>query len=379
MRRLKVALVSDFYAPRIGGIERQIEGLATALNARGHEAHVITTMPGPPGHDDDGAVVVHRLPYARLDPPGVALPNFARLPEMRALFRREGYDVVHAHGMFSILALGGIVAASRLGLPTVFTLHSLIRPAVRPIARAVFAIWGRRATLVSAVSRAAAADAVRVTRRADVRVVPNGVSPDWWMGPIEEPPEPRVACVMRLARKKSPLTLVRAMPRVLGAARDNPPTFVIVGDGPERTRVEREAARLGVSHRLELPGALTPAGVAAELRRARVFALPASSESFGLAALEARCAGLPVVAMRRGGLPELVEHGRQGLLADSPDEFASALARLVADDGLRHALRGAARDGVDQFAWDPVVAAHLDLYAEAARDIAPARRARSAA
>lgn len=374
MKRLKVALVSDFCAPRIGGIERQIEGLATALNASGHEAHVITTTPARDG-SDPGPLVVHRLPYARLDPPGVALPNFARLPGLRRLFQREGYDVVHAHGLFSILALGGVVAASRLGLPTVFTLHSLVRPAVLPAARAVFAIWGRRATIVTAVSRAAAVDAARVTARSDIRVVPNGVDLEWWRGPDVEPGGRRVVCVMRLARKKSPLTFVRAIPRVLAAAGTPEPTFVLVGDGPERGTIEREARRLGVGHHLETLGALAPAHVAAELRRASVFALPAASESFGLAALEARCAGLPIVAMRAGGIPEIVADGRQGLLAESEEEFAEALARVVADDDLRRRLRGAARDGLGRFAWEAVVSSHLDVYEQALG----ARRTRSAA
>jgi glycosyltransferase involved in cell wall biosynthesis len=102
-------------------------------------------------------------------------------------------------------------------------------------------------------------------------------------------------------------------------------------------------------------------------READVFVLPTIEEAFGIAALEARAAGLPVVAMSSGGVPEIIRHGVEGLLAASDAELAAHLVTLVRDPALRARIAAHNRDTLPPDRWSDVVARHLRVY-ELARE-----------
>ncbi len=141
-----------------------------------------------------------------------------------------------------------------------------------------------------------------------------------------------------------------------------------MGDGPERATVERLASTLGLNERVSLVGHRDDP--AEELARGHAFALTSAAENCPLALLQAMSTGLPVIASRVGGVPEVVRDGRDGLLVEPGDEaaFARALDRLVADPDLRRRLGGAARRRVlDCFTLDRCVDGLLDSYAKARR------------
>jgi glycogen(starch) synthase len=108
--------------------------------------------------------------------------------------------------------------------------------------------------------------------------------------------------------------------------------LVIVGDGPARNDLERQAVELGVSHLIDFVGWVTPENVPALMNGATVVVMPSRwEEAFGLVALEAALMARPVVATRVGGLPEVVAHGQTGLLVekDDPPALAVAIAFLL--------------------------------------------------
>ena len=372
---LSIALVTDWCPPRVGGVERHVSGLARALAARGHRVQLFTTTPDAAPID---GVTVRCLDVARIG--DVAAPNLFRVRELRARLVDARVDVVHAHGMFSTLGVGGVLAAHGAGIASVTTHHSLLRDSpTLPAAWFAYRLFARRATVVSAVSAAAAEDARRASGRREIALLPNGFDPAIWMaaagkvrpggatsppGGVRSQPPVRVVSVMRLARKKSPGDLIEAVPPVVARA-GRSVVFTIVGDGPERRRLEQRARRLGVMPHVEFLGACHPARVADILARSHLFALPSRREAFGIALLEARAAGLPVVAPASGGIAAIVAHGRQGLLTRTAEEFVDALVRLVADEGLRGRLAATSRVGLDQFAWDRVVERHEGVYRDA--------------
>ena len=102
---------------------------------------------------------------------------------------------------------------------------------------------------------------------------------------------------------------------------------------------------------------------------------PANLESFGIAALEARCAGLPVVAKARTGIREFVAHGQEGLLAESDDDMVAQLSRLVRDPGLRASIARHNRETPSSVDWNEVVGINMAAYDQA---IALMRRRRAA-
>jgi glycosyltransferase involved in cell wall biosynthesis len=357
---LKIALVSDWYLPRVGGIEMHMADLARELGARGHDVHVITTTPGD---SSANGISVHRHTVSMVKGLDVAFPDATSVSPMARIFRSENFDVVHAHGMLSSWAVGAILLAARMGVPSVKTNHSMLHRHLFyvPLSWLIIKIWSKRADVMTAVSSAAAEDTRKVSRHRFVPVLSNGINPADWRCDGPRPPGLRVISVMRLAARKSPIDLIRAVPRVLRAI-SKPVEFVIVGDGPERPRLDREIARLGIERSVRLVGEKSRSEIKELLGQSHVFALASRNEGFGIAALEARCAGLPVVAMNSGGVADIVEHGVTGLLANTGEEFADYLAQLINETSQREYLASQALNGLERFTWDEVIARHIDVY-----------------
>jgi len=157
--------------------------------------------------------------------------------------------------------------------------------------------------------------------------------------------------------------VVRIFARV---CREVPSVLVMVGDGPDRVDAQDEARRLGVDDSVHFLGKLE--SVAPLLAGADLFLLPSQTESFGLSALEALACGVPVVASRVGGLPEVVRDGETGTLLPVGDvaAMADAAVAILRDDRRWRAMsESAARDARERFALDRIVADYERLYRDA--------------
>jgi glycosyltransferase involved in cell wall biosynthesis len=117
---------------------------------------------------------------------------------------------------------------------------------------------------------------------------------------------------------------------------------------------------------VQLPGSLPAEEVRAALGRSDIFVAPALLESFGIAALEARCTGLPVVAHARSGVRDFIQHGREGLLADGDDDMARAVAQLAVNASLRRQIGDHNRAVRPEADWPFVMRRCEELYARAA-------------
>ena len=366
MKKPKIALVCDWFLPRVGGIELQISDLAHELANRGFDVCVITTTPGPVDYD---GIPVHRLNEVMIPGVPVAAPFLWKIMSFRRLLERERIDVVHAHGMFSTLGMMWILAAYYSGIPTVTTHHSLIQGILRPLARAIFDVAMRRVNVVTAVSEAAASDARWVSRRNQVEVLPNGINPDDWTQATPADDEIHVVSVMRLTQKKNPHDLIRAIPEILTGTGDLPPVrFTVVGEGPERQNLERLVSDLALQHCVDLVGYKPRPAINDLMQQASLFVSPCSNEAFGVALLEARCAGLPVVAMNHGGTGDVISHGKQGFLANDHRELVDHTIKVINDRALRKRLIQECRDDVDRFSWSTVIDHHVRVYAHAKTD-----------
>jgi len=355
---VRIAHVTDCYLPRLGGIEMQVADLAARQRLAGHEVDVITASPAARDEDADEAAGVIRL-AAPLRHPHVLHPWLLRSGVRTVL--TGGYDAVHVHvGIPSPLGFLAARAAARAGLPTVVTVHSMWTGVVVLFRLlAVVGGWARLPLVWTAVSEAAAGPVRRVLPAGrPVTVLPNGIDQGHWQAvPVAgDPQDVLVVGTMRLVRRKRPHALLHILRQV---DRHRPAGVrlraVLPGDGPRRAGLERYLRRNGMTDWVSLPGRLTRDELCELYRRADVFVAPAGLESFGIAALEARCAGLPVVAKRRGGVGELVRHGREGLLAGSDAQLTEALLRLVADSDLRHRIRDHNRTTPCRVSWAGVL------------------------
>lgn len=366
---MKILHVSDAYLPKQGGIEVQVHDLATRQLEAGHEATVVTCAPADhadraaqqasaasptaPG-STDGTVPVIRLrtPWGR-----VRRTN----QRLLTIIRETEADVVHAHlSVLSPLAILAVRTAAKEGVPVVATLHSLWWFAT-PLYMIVDLIvgWSRWGVQWTAVSELAAAPLRGVLRnRAEVSILPNGIDPEAWR--VEprprDPDDVLVVTVMRLAARKRPRALLKAFRQALDRLPDGVRMrLVVVGDGPLRPRLERDIDRLGLGDRVELSGARSRDQIRELYRRADVYIAPAVLESFGIAALEARSAGLPVIARAQTGIADFIRHREHGLLASNDAGLAAALVELALAPHLRARMSATSRATAPEWAWGEVL------------------------
>ncbi|GAT70828.1 glycosyltransferase family 4 protein [Planomonospora sp. ID91781] len=409
---MRIIHVSDCYLPRLGGIEVQVADLVRAQREAGHDAEVVTATPGEP------LPGVHRtvanLPFdLPVHPAGTG--------HLLRLMAARRPDVVHVHtGAVSPFAWMGVRAAARAGLPLVVTVHSMWDPVTRGIYRSLRALYGwQRWGLVGTAVSEAAARPIRAVAGpgVPVHVVSNGLDLSAWRpeapavrpapggapddvpaggpeggaagepsygGPGEGPEGAagrgigarpadgtvHVVAVGRLAPRKQPVRLLR----LLKQARAQVPAGVplratIVGDGPARAQMERYLRSNGMTGWVSLPGRYSRERIRELLAAADVFVAPAPRESFGLAALEARAAGVPVVARTESGVADFVRPGKEGLLGASFEELVSAVARLARDRELRESIAAHNRETEPVRSSWPAVLEGFDRCYEQARTL----------
>jgi glycosyltransferase involved in cell wall biosynthesis len=137
----------------------------------------------------------------------------------------------------------------------------------------------------------------------------------------------------------------------------------MVGGGPSLERLRRLAEDLDVASRVRFTGPLPWQQVVGWMKAAHVFVFASRTETQGLVVVEAMACGLPVVAVRAGGVAEVVEHGRTGLLVDpDPEQLGAAAARVLADGHLRRSLGEQARRRAEGFSAPRVAAQLVELY-----------------
>ncbi len=382
---VRIVHISDCYPPRLGGIETQVRALALRQVAAGHDVHVITATPGATvrrGTEVLDGVVVHRA-TTQLPADLPVNPRVNR--EIRELLqpggRAQGADAVHVHGgVLSVFAYPGARVARVLGLPTVATIHGvwggIFAPAVR--VADVLSHWTRWGVVLTAVSDAAAHPIRRlVGSEVEIAVLPNGIDVDTWRAAhvTGDPDEVRLVAVMRMAPRKRTVPLVRMAheaSRLLPAGRRL--RLSIVGEGPVASQVRRYVARHGLGHGrfvVDLVGRLAPDQVRATLAASDAFIAPAKLESFGIAALEARTVGVPVLAYAAGGVSAFVRHEVEGRLASDDPSMIGAIARIGSDDDLRRRIATHNRETEPEQSWPRVLAAVDAAYAVARVRSAP--------
>lgn len=272
------------------------------------------------------------------------------------LARGGRFSLVHQHvGGRSVSGL----ARWAMRVPHIYHLHGRTLEGSKGPGRR---LPGPEADLVIATSRAVAAQApgararviypgVRIPSEPSTRAL--GARPDTVV----------VGAAGRLVPIKGLIDLIDAMGRLNTAG----PALrlEIAGSGPEQPMLERQARRLGIENRVAFLGWRENLG--STLSGWDIFVQPSLDEGFGIAALEAMAAGLPVVASRVGGLCELVDDGRTGLLVPpgDPAVLAQCLAGLARDPERRRALGAAGRQRArERFSVDQMVSEITDVYAE---------------
>jgi len=351
---MRVLFVSAAFWPRLGGVQIFAEHLLAALSARGHDFLVVAEQDGPDLPLDDS---YRGIPVVRLSPNWRARQGIDALAEARQqvaqLKRSFRPQLVHSNAVSDIdffhHTTGGISPC-----PWLVTLHgkwphirhSLVQ---RTLSKADW-ITGCSSWILEEARK------LEPGIRSRSSVIHHGL--DALLIPPTPLPfaPPHLLFVGRLSPEKRVDVAVDALAELAEA--DPSIRLSIAGDGPQRGALEHQAARLGIHRNVRFLGWVARKDIPSLINTATAVLLPSEEEAFGLAALEAAVMARPVVATRRGGLPEIVVHGKTGVLIDKPDAsaLAEAVALLLANPEQASQMGQAAREDA-QAAFGPEVSA----------------------
>ncbi len=391
---MRILLVSDCFAPRLGGIESQVHDLAQVLQGKGHEVLVVTATPTKP-HSAPELEIVDGIRILRLTSRliGSTPINPFAGPRLRTLFASA--DVVHIHtGVISPFAQHAIMIAGALRVPTSVTWHCMLGP-WWPLFHVVrFAQWAAaRGVTMNAVSSQLAPAVQRIVgKRTKVHVLHNGMDPsDWadiarrrlaraqatehsgvghpqWTDETATSPAAmpvRIVASRRLEPRKRNDVLIRLAVDAQKQA-GVPVELTIFGEGAERKELEALVRRLGAPW-IKLPGRVDRAALRQAYEEADIYFSTALMESFGIATLEGRTAGLPVVAPDKTGVVDFCEHGVDGFLGDGDAALRDCLARMIADTQTREKIARHNAENLPPQNWDTIAQATLAEYQRARR------------
>jgi N-acetyl-alpha-D-glucosaminyl L-malate synthase BshA len=361
----------------VGGSGVVATELATALAERGHQVHIISSEV-PFRLRDQAGLTFHRVEtptYPLFREPQYLLSLANKIVQVA---RAQALDIVHAHyaiphAAAAYLARQIIADSGRPAPAVVTTLHGTDITIVGsdPSYTETVAYCIEQSDAVTAVSESLKTDTYRalgVTR--DIEVIPNFL--DCARHTRRAPGDLRDQLLQGAEHLVVHMSNFRPVKRVDAVieifrhirAEEAKARLLLVGDGPHVHLARERLSTAGLMGSAEFLG--EQLDIVSVLSVGDLFLLPSSQESFGLAALEAMACGVPVVASRVGGLPEVIEHGRTGLLYE-PDDLEGMAAgglMLLRDQALHQRIAAAARQQVvDKFCTDVVVPRYEDCYA----------------
>jgi len=356
MEKYKIAMISDWYFPKVGGIEYSMHTLAITLSRHGYEVSVITrSYPGVPEYSKRDGVSVIRVK-------GKPLPGQSRFlmpgayKELFSLLKNGNYQIVNCHGLDSPIGMVALIVSRKLGIPVVVTNHSLVGDT--PYSSLLYLagkLLLKNADAVIAVSSAVEKDSKLMTKKPIYRIF-NGVDSEDRIITVPFPVNTEgkliIATVARMTKKKGVQNIVDLAPSLLEKHENL--LFVMIGDGPLREKLENTVEEAGLSGNFYFTGEVSREKVLGYLEQADIFALPSSNEAFGISILEAMSKEVPVVAMNNSGVSDIVRNGVNGYLADSLTEFSYYLEDLIEKPALRTSFAREALRGLSNYDWNRI-------------------------
>lgn len=357
-------MISDWYFPKVGGIEYCMHSLAKTLIKEGHKVHIITrSYPGVPQYSIRDRVTIIRVKSSPLPGQQRFLAPEA-YKELYALLKSGNYDLIHSHGLDSPLSMAALIASRKLGIPSVVTNHSLVGHT--PLSSFLYLagkLLVKNADAVIAVSSAVEKDSKLMTKKPVYRIF-NGIDCEEndfkTLLPVDREGKLIIASVARMTKKKGVQHLVRLAPSLL--ERNENLIFIMIGNGPLTKKLEKKVKKSGLSGNFYFTGEIPRRAVLDYLEQADIFAHPSSDEGFGISILEAISKRVPVVAMNHSGVSDIIEHGVNGYLADNLMDFSSCLQALIENPALRTEFSQKAAEGLPDYDWDRIYEQTCGVY-----------------
>jgi glycosyltransferase involved in cell wall biosynthesis len=365
MKKIKVVHIVPMLSP--GGAERVAVHIVRGLNRQRYEP-VVVSFTGRLGCDLDRLLEEAGVEVRYLGKrPGFDYRMYSRL---HPVLRDWQPDIVHTHLHVLRYALPSLLLLKRASL--LHTVHNLAEREIEPRARWIQGYAFKRGIVPVAVAGEVALSLRRLYGIQTCRVIPNCIPTDCYACPQTPRREWRAregfgdenvlfVCVARFAPQKNHALLLKAFAQ--GPASDPNAHLVLVGEGSLRQQLEEQARNLGLAGQAHFLG--LRADIPDVLGAMDVFVLSSDYEGNPLSVMEAMASGLPIVSTAAGGVPDLFESGKEGLIVQPGDVqgLSSSMISLLRNREARQSMGMAAtRRAKENFDVSTMVQAYEELY-----------------
>jgi len=363
---MKIAIIVNLFPPKwIAGTEIATYQMAEHLAKRGHNVHIITSL------DDDliensyeKGFHIHRIPVRRIR---FFLEVFFWAHIFR-IIKKIDPDIVHAQNL--IFATPALISKKLLKIPYVVWgqgsdvylqnwFIKLVSKTIIKNADSVIALTNNMKMVMQTIYNR------------DIAVIPNGINIENYRDELDEHKREnsgkRILFVGRLDPVKGVQYLLKAMEIVCEVLPDA--KLILVGDGEEREKLECLTNSLGMRDRVQFVGRIPHEKIPDYLYQADIFVLPSLSEGLAIVILEAMACGLPIVATRVGGVPDIIEDGVNGYMVESGDfqEMAKKIIFILENQPVMHLISKNNRLKVQEYDWKNVINQIECIYFEIAK------------
>lgn len=371
---MKIALTTDSFIEGQGGVSTAVAALARSLHQRGHQVMVCTAA--DPSHKDiDLDIVGLRAFHYEGFPGGRAPLAPLRLTQELANFDP---DIIHNHSM-GTMGIQALAASKLLGIPIVGTCHVFLAgflkyaplslegiPLTKELAWRYTTAFFNRFPQVTTPSEVMRRELISHGLKVPVSAISNGVDINLFCPKEDHYGSNDLPLTMlhvgRLSYEKRIDVVIRAFARL---STSHPyARLVIVGEGPEKSRLHSLVDVLGISKSVDFEGFVPHDQLPSFYTGANIFVTASTIETQGLVVLEAMACGLPVVSVNAMALPDLVRHEVNGYLVSPDDEvaFAEAVDHLLSEPDLRQTMGQISRDLAISHSLDEIASNYEHIY-----------------
>lgn len=374
---MKIGFFSDSYKPYMSGVVKSIELFTSKLREKGHEVYIFAPD-YPDAEDNENIFRFKSIPALTNRDFRIALPLSLNIVQE---VKEIGLDIIHSHSPFLMGWLARYVAY-RLNIPLVFTYHTLYEEYVHyaPLGRKL----ARRLAIKYSKDYCQSCDQIITPSRfveeklrsynitTPLKTISTGID----MGPYQErngltirerydieDDEKVLLFVGRLGQEKNVSFLIKAF-KIVNDSLPNT-RLLIVGDGPERGKLEEMGRNLNLGQKVIFAGFQKPEQVVDFYLTSDLFVFPSMTETQGLVTLEAMAGGLPVVAVNAAGSTSMVDDGLNGMLT-KPDihHFSRAIIELVTHKKRYHLFMKNSLKKAEEYSIDNMADKLIELYEE---------------
>jgi 1,2-diacylglycerol 3-alpha-glucosyltransferase len=384
---MKIAIWSDTFPPQVNGVASVARDLADALTELGHEVAIFTVIGEDRLKKQTGSrtFAIHKIPSFSMPKfiyPGEGL-SVALIPGPGTIYALKKFkpDIIHAHTPF-LAGWGAVLGKKILNVPLIGTHHTFFDDYLKHV-RLDYS-WGRKFSWKYTVAYYNRASAVTIPSRAlgtaltehgltsPLHIIPNPADTEFFIpAPADQKKELKkqfgtgehaIVYMGRVSYEKSIDQAIAAFNIILKDMPDA--TFMIVGDGPERKKLEGMARSLGCEKKIIFTGMLHGEKLRNALWANDAFITASQSENMPISIIEAMACGLPVVAVRARGIPDIVHHNENGLLAppDRPELLARAIVKIFSSPEDLQKKGNASRKLAEQYSKKNIAQSMVELY-----------------